>query len=108
MKDSHKKKKKAIMETPSLVRDLEIVDDQEEYNEVENFLSSQDIPLKSIPKKKESKGFTPCENSPSLVIGGCLGKGKKNIPKKKTVESTNSINTLYSSNEDFLCIENKK
>jgi len=36
------------------------------------------------------------------------GKGRKNISKNKSMDSTDSISTLYSSNEEFIPFEWKK
>jgi hypothetical protein len=75
---------------------------------VENFNASQYIPLKSMPFGNGVKVTKSYEGFPSQVVGGTSVTKKKIIPKKKEVEYTDSISTMYSSDEDFISIGRKK
>jgi hypothetical protein len=76
------------------------VDDLEESNEVDDFISCQNIPLKRFSKGKEvEKGSSPNGKLSSLKENMGEGKGRKNICKNKSMDSTDSVSTLYSSDE---------
>jgi hypothetical protein len=80
MKESQKKKNKSIMEISPLV-DIYPMVDLEESNEIDEFLSCQNIPPKKFSKGREvEKGSSPNGKLSSLKENMGESKGKEKYP----------------------------